>query len=149
MYKITFCPITFSHDEYPALNMSDYINKMGCECCFMLTSIFNSVFMVMYLWKMSVFSCSLNCQRKTTNSFSTTCFEQQTYTGILVMVKIRASSITMCIKYMYVSPKANRVDEVPEVLSFSVPWCEVSLDSGLAKSPLASAPISRGGGKSQ
>jgi len=24
-------------------------------------------------------------------------------------------------------------------------WCEVSLDSGLSKSPLASAPISRGG----
>lgn len=45
---------------------------------------------------------------------------------------------------MYVSLKANRV---PEVLSFSVLWCEVSLDSGLAKSSLASAPISRGGGK--
>lgn len=63
---------------------------------------------------------------------------------MVVMVKIKASLITLTV---YVSLESKRVDEVPEVRSFSTLWSEVSLHSDLAKSPLASAPISRGGGK--
>ncbi len=61
---------------------------------------------------------------------------------MVVMVKIRASLITLT---MYASLEAKRVHEVPEVCSFSALWSEVSPHSGLVKSPLASAPISRGG----
>lgn len=63
---------------------------------------------------------------------------------MVVMFKIRASLITLTV---YVSLETKRVDEVPEVCSFSALWSEVSLHSGLTKSPLASAPVSRGGGK--